>query len=76
MFLDLSFCLMIYIVCSQIEDTKVLVSELLAVVANERVILDECRELLASTAAMQVQIMLCLFICMEGPNLELYIITC
>lgn len=40
---------------SKIEGTKVLVSELSAVAANERAMLDACRELLASTATMQVQ---------------------
>ncbi|XP_008790152.2 AUGMIN subunit 8 [Phoenix dactylifera] len=40
---------------SKVEGTKALVSELSAVAAKERAMLDECRELLASAAAMQVQ---------------------
>lgn len=38
----------------QVEGTKALVSELSGVAAKERTMLDECRELLASAAAMQV----------------------
>ncbi|XP_010929174.1 AUGMIN subunit 8 isoform X2 [Elaeis guineensis] len=42
-------------VLSKVEGTKALVSELSGVAAKERAMLDECRELLASAAAMQVQ---------------------
>ncbi|KAF8400497.1 hypothetical protein HHK36_013795 [Tetracentron sinense] len=38
----------------QVEEMHCLVSELADVVANERVMLDECGDLLASTLAMQV----------------------
>jgi len=39
-----------------VEGTNFLVSELSGVAATESTMLDECRELLASTAAMQVKI--------------------
>ncbi|KAJ6794280.1 AUGMIN subunit 8-like [Iris pallida] len=40
---------------SRVEGTNCLVSELSEVASRERAMLDECRELLASTSAMQVQ---------------------
>lgn len=40
---------------SKVEGTKALVSELSVIEAKERAMLDECRVLLASSAAMQVQ---------------------
>lgn len=40
---------------SRVEDTNSLVAELSEVAASESIMLDECRELLASTTAMQVQ---------------------
>ncbi|KAJ8471666.1 hypothetical protein OPV22_026009 [Ensete ventricosum] len=40
---------------SKLEGTKSLVSELSTIAAREKSMLDECRDLLASTAAMQVQ---------------------
>ncbi|XP_074569102.1 AUGMIN subunit 8-like [Curcuma longa] len=46
-----SICLLL----SKVECTKSLVSELQSVAANEKLVLDECRELLACAAAMQVQ---------------------
>lgn len=47
--------LMVNIFCLQAEKMNLLISELAIIAAHERAMLDECKALLASTAAMQVK---------------------